>query len=79
MFYFFAANRFIDLLEFAGDTLYCKHVIVYFDKTRSDRAPIVKTFMFLGFHILLPNNTYMSSIENHSDQLSMVYIIDNDE
>jgi len=72
----FFVNRFVDLLEFADDTLHCKHVIVYFDKTRSDRAALVKTFMFLGFHILSPDNVLLASIDKHSDRLSMVYIIE---
>ncbi len=72
----FFINRFVDLLEFADDKLHCKYVIVYFDKTRSDRAALVKTFMFLGFHILSPENILLISIDKHSDQLSMVYIIE---
>jgi len=71
-------EKFISLLEFADDTLHCKHVIVYFDKTRSDRAALVKTFMFLGFHILSPENTLMASNDKQQDQLYMVYIIDSD-
>jgi len=71
-------EKFISLLEFADDVLHCKHVIVCFDKTRSDRAALVKTFMFLGFHILSPDNTLESSNDKHQEQLSMVYIIDND-
>jgi len=71
-------EKFISLLEFADDTLHCKHVIVCFNKTRSDRAALVKTFMFLGFHILSPDNTLISSNDKHQEQLYMVYIIDND-
>jgi len=71
-------EKFVSLLEFADDVLHCKHVIVYFDKTRSDRAPLVKTFMFLGFHILSPDNTLMTINDKNQDQLYMVYIIDND-
>jgi len=72
-------EKFVSLLEFADDTLHCKHVFVYFDKTRIDRAALVKTFMFLGFHILAPKNTLMTSFEKHSDNhLFMVYAIDND-
>jgi len=74
----FYKKRFVSLLEFADDTLHCKHVIVYFDKTRSDRAPLVKTFMFLGFHILSPDNTLMTINDRHQDQLYMVYVIDGD-
>jgi len=69
-------EKFISLLEFADDILHCRHVIVYFDKTRSDRASLVKTFMFLGFHILSPDNTLITSNDKQQDQLYMVYIID---
>jgi len=71
-------EKFISLLEFADDTLHCKHVLVCFDKTRSDRAALVKTFMFLGFHILSPDNILMANHEKNEDQLYMVYIIDSD-
>jgi ornithine decarboxylase antizyme 1 len=76
--FFFKSNRFVSLLEFADDTLHCKHVIVYFDKTRPDRAALVKTFMFLGFHILSPDNILMKNNDKDQDQLYMVYIIDSD-
>jgi len=71
-------EKFVNLLEFADDTLHCKHVIVYFDKTRSDRAALVKTFMFLGFHILSPDNTLITNNDKEQDQLYLVYIIDSD-
>ena len=71
--------RFTDLLEFADDILHCKNVIIYFDKTRTDRASLVKTFMFLGFHVLSPTSPLFPMIEEHSDQLSMIYTIDTDE
>jgi ornithine decarboxylase antizyme 1 len=69
-------TRFVNLLEFAEDALHCHHVIVYFNKTRSDRATLVKTFMFLGFHVLSPNNTLAISHNNYPDQLLMIYSID---
>lgn len=65
-------------MEFADDTLRCKHVIVCFDKTRTDRASLVKTFMFLGFHILSPDNTLMIEQDKEQEKLYMVYIIDSD-
>ena len=71
-------EMFVDLLEFADDVLHCKHVIVCFDKTRPDRAPLVKTFMFLGFHVLSPDNKLIEFNDKQQDQLYMVYIIDND-
>jgi len=71
-------EKFVSLLEFADDNLHCRHVIIYFDKTRSDRAALVKTFMFLGFHILSPDNILMTNNDKQQDQLYMVYIIDSD-
>lgn len=75
----FLPNRFVDLLEFADETLHCKNVIINFDKARNDRAIIVKTFMFLGFHVLSPDNILMQEVDKKPDQLFMVYIIDGDE
>ncbi|CAF1456692.1 unnamed protein product [Rotaria sp. Silwood1] len=72
-------EKLVSLLEFADDILHCKNIIIYFDKTRSDRAMVVKTFMFLGFHILSPDNTLLQTIDKQSDQLYMIYFIDNDE
>jgi len=71
-------EKFVDLLEFADETLHCKNVIVCFEKTRADRAALVKTFMFLGFHVLSPDNLLMASLDKHPDQLFMVYVIDGD-
>ena len=71
-------EMFIDLLEFADDVLKCRHVIVCFGKTRPDRAALVKTFMFLGFHVLSPDNLLMALDDKHQDQLYMVYIVDSD-
>jgi len=72
-------EKFVSLLEFADDILHCKHVIVYFDKTRSDRAALVKTFMFLGFHILSPDNILVTNNDKNHDELYLIYIIDSDE
>ncbi|CAF4411594.1 unnamed protein product, partial [Rotaria sp. Silwood2] len=71
-------EKLVSLLEFADDALHCKNVVIYFDKTRSDRAMVVKTFMFLGFHILSPENILMQNIDKQPDQLYMVYFIDDD-
>lgn len=70
-------EKFVCLLEFAEETLHCQHVIVFFNKSRSDRASLVKTFMFLGFHLLSPDNTLMKADEKEEDQLYLVYLIDN--
>jgi hypothetical protein len=65
-------------MEIADHISDCENVIVYFDKTRSDRPALIKTFMAFGFHILSPQNTLMSSNDKKPDQLYMVYIIDRD-
>ena len=49
------------------------------DKMHSNRAMIVKMFMFLGFHVLSPENTLMPTIDKDPDKLFMIYIIDDDE
>lgn len=69
-------EKFVCLLEFAEETLHCRHVIVFFNKSRPDRASLVKTFMFLGFHPLSPENTLMRTDEKEADQLYLVYLID---
>lgn len=49
-------ESFVALLEAAEDQLKCKHVVVVFDSGRSDRATLVRTFMFLGFNVLSPTS-----------------------
>jgi len=47
-------ESFVTLLEYAQDVLSCTHVIVCFKKNRSDRASLIRTFMFLGFVPVAP-------------------------
>jgi len=49
-------EAFIALLEFAEEELYCKKVIVYFDKTKSNRNILIRLFNFIGFALLPPNH-----------------------
>jgi len=63
---------FIALLEYAEEHLKCTHVVVCFLKNRSDRASLIRTFMFLGFQVLNPNHT----LAPDQDYLSMAYIIE---
>lgn len=55
-------EAFVTLLEFAEEDLKCNNVIVCFSKSRSDRAMLIRTFMFFGFvclapaHELIPTN-----------------------
>jgi len=47
---------FISLLEYAEEVLNCEQVVICFDKSRGDRAALVRLFKFLGFNILAPNH-----------------------
>jgi len=49
-------ESFVTILEYAEDVLKCSHVFVFFDKDRQDRGVLVRTFMFLGFEVLAPEN-----------------------
>ncbi|KAK9883916.1 hypothetical protein WA026_004859 [Henosepilachna vigintioctopunctata] len=46
----------LGLLEAAEEQLNCLHVIVVFSSERSDRAMLMRTFMFLGFQVLSPTS-----------------------
>ena len=64
---------FISLLEYAEENLKCTHVIVCFKKNRSDRASLIRTFMFLGFQMLSPNHVLCPAAP---DYLAMAYVIE---
>lgn len=66
-------ESFVTLLEYAEETLDCSHVIVFFNKNRSDRASLVRTFMFLGFTPAAPGNPL---VPKNGDMLFMAYEID---
>jgi len=69
-------ESFVTLLEYAEEALKCSHVIVCFKKNRSDRATLVRTFMFLGFIVVAPGNPV---VPNNADLLFMAYTIDDEE
>lgn len=68
-------ESFVTLLEYAEDKLKVTHVIVCFKKNRSDRAAMVRTFMFLGFVPVAPGN---SLVPAKPDLMFMAYTIDVD-
>lgn len=47
-------ESFVTVLEYAEEVLHCSQVIVCFRKNRSDRASLIRTFMFLGFGLVAP-------------------------
>lgn len=69
-------ESFVTLLEYAEDQLKCSHVIVCFKKNRTDRAALVRTFMFLGFALAAPGNPHVPTC---GDLLFMAYTIDDDD
>lgn len=66
-------EAFVELLEFAEEKLHCQFAIVYFKKDRVDRAILIRTFMFLGFYIVPPDNELVPS--GASDFMFMGYRI----
>lgn len=62
------------ILEYAEEELGCERVIVHFDKTTSDRALIIRTFMYFGFSLLAPDKI-PHPIDN-LNSIVMVYKID---
>lgn len=57
-------ESFILLLDFAEERLGCTNCIICILKNRSDRATLLRTFMFMGFQLLPPTSPLMQEINN---------------
>lgn len=66
-------ESFVRLLEFAEEDLGCRSVYVQFGKHRSDRAHLVRTFMYFGFAMLPPDIT---PLPKDPESITMIYRID---
>jgi len=66
-------ESFVTLLEYAEEELQCSHVIVCFKKDRTDRASLVRTFMFLGFVPVAPGHPMVPTA---GDLMFMAYSIE---
>lgn len=69
-------ESFVTLLEYAEEVLACTHVIVCFKKARSDRASLIRTFMFLGFAVVAPGSPLVPA---SMDRMFMAYTIEDDD
>lgn len=66
----------VTLLEYAEEKLRCNHVILCFRKDRSDRASLIRTFMFMGFAVVPPGDPLLP---HSADIMSLVYKIESDD
>ncbi|XP_043472501.1 ornithine decarboxylase antizyme 1, partial [Leptopilina heterotoma] len=66
---------FVSLLEYAEETLHCTSIVVCLRKDRSDRAMLVRTFMFLGFSVLPPNHALVPP-GSDAGNLYMLYAVE---
>jgi len=65
---------FVRILEYAEEELGCERVLVWFDKTTSDRALFIRTFMYFGFSLLAPD--MIPHPIDSANSIVMVYKID---
>jgi len=63
----------VSVLEYAEESLHSTHVFLCFDKSRTDRDCLLKTFMFLGFSLVRPNHPSCPSNNNY---IFMVYEVE---
>jgi len=66
-------ESFVRLLEFAEEDLRCREIYIQINKDRSDRANLIRAFMYFGFAMLPPGT---SPIRSDPDAVTMLYRIE---
>ncbi|KAJ0170275.1 hypothetical protein K1T71_014203 [Dendrolimus kikuchii] len=66
-------ESFMLLLDFAEERLQCTNCIICVQKSRPDRATILRTFMFMGFQLLAPTSPLMPQQINNPDYIFLHY------
>jgi len=66
----FSKEAFISVLEHAEDVLRCDNVVVYFPKDSSQRAGLIRNFMFMGFNVVPPGDQL--GVQLHPDNIYMM-------
>jgi len=66
-------ESFIRMLEFAEEDLHCREIYAQIEKSRPDRAQLIRAFTYFGFVVLPPG---VSSIREDPDAVTMVYRIE---
>lgn len=64
------------LLEYAEEKLKCNHVVVCFNKGRTDRVSLLRVFNFFGFQMLAPGHPLI--VTPSPNRLFMAYTIEGD-
>ena len=57
-------DAFVQLLEYAEETLKCEHVVVCLNSVLGDTKNIVRNFLFLGFQPLAPGHEFLPNNPN---------------
>jgi ornithine decarboxylase antizyme 1 len=69
-------QSFITLLEFAEEKLDVDGIVLCMQKDRTDRANLVRTFLFLGFQPLSPKSELAPPEKTDANNLFLIYHIE---
>ncbi|XP_066271066.1 ornithine decarboxylase antizyme 1-like, partial [Branchiostoma lanceolatum] len=66
-------ESFVNLLDYAEEQLQCETVLICFKKDRTDRASLIRVFMFMGLEVVTPGHP---DVPDNPDYFFMAYSID---